>query len=139
MKSGKVMSYAEQIRVIKTRRGMIWVLIGLLHLFDSILLGTIRLVATIACIVSIVRMERTRKENSDEMAQENLDQAKAATLDFMQMGFLWVSILAMALAFLVKESVILLDWTNILPAVCLVIYGIGELLVGVKFRKLEEA
>jgi len=137
MKRKKEMSFAEQIHTLKTERGIIWIIVGVLNCFDSAIMSVLRIIALVFCIIEIFRVSRAKRENSDEMAEENLEKAKARTLDLMHNVFLLSSIIAMSAAFILDKGVVAVNWTKTVPVVFFIIYGIEELLTGLIFRKLE--
>jgi len=137
MKRKKEMSFAEQIHTLKTERGIIWIIVGVLNCFDSAIMSVLRIIALVFCIIEIFRVSRAKRENSDEMAEENLEKAKARTLDLMHNVFLLSSIIAMSAAFILDKGVVAVNWTKTVPVVFFIIYGIEELLTGLIFRKME--
>lgn len=131
----KSMSYAEQIRLLKVVSGIAWIVVGISGCFENIVCSIIQILALLVCIINIVRVSVAKKENSDEMADENLCKAKAKTLDIMHGVFCVIAIAAM---FVFGRNTITLDWTKAIPAVFFIVLGVAELSVGVAFRKLED-
>ena len=131
----KSMSYAEQIRMLKVVSGIAWIVVGIFGCFENVVCSIIQILALLVCIINIVRVSVAKKENSDEMADENLCKAKAKTLDIMHGIFCVIAIAAM---FIFGRNTITLDWTKAIPAVFFIVLGVAELSVGVAFRKLED-
>ena len=131
----KSMSFAEQIRLLKVISGVAWIVVGISGCFENIICSIIQVLALLVCITNIVRVSVAKKENSDEMADENLCKAKAKTLDMMHGIFCVIAIAAM---FILGRNTITLDWSEVIPAAFFILLGVEELSVGVAFRKLED-
>ena len=131
----KTMSFAEQIQTLKVVTGAAWICVGVFSCINNPIFTILQIVALLVCIVNVVRVSSAEKEESDEMAQENLYKAKAKALDLMH-GILGLIAIA-AMLFLGKNTVTL-DWAEVIPAIFFIILGIQELMIGITFRKLEE-
>lgn len=132
----KEMSCAEQIRLLNTVGGVAWIVVGVSNCFENTAFLIVRILGLLVCIASIVRVSVAQKENADEMAEENLCKAKAKTLDTMHGLFCVIAIAAM---FVLGRGAVALDWAKVIPAVFFIVLGVERLLVGVNFRKLEDA
>ena len=131
----KPMSCAEQIRLLKVVSGIAWIVVGIFGCFENTICLIIQILALLLCAINIIRVSAAKKENSDEMAEENLCKAKAKTLDIMHGVF---CVIAIAAIFILGRNTITLDWAKVIPATFFIVLGIEELIVGVVFRKLED-
>lgn len=136
MKKNETMSYADQIHMLNAVRGILWIFIGVLSCFESLVCTGLQILMLLICGGIIVRVAMAKREASDEMAQENLCRAKAIALDVMHGCFCIISIVAMIL---LRGKTAEVDWAKVIPAVFFMILGVEELIVGIAFRKLEDA
>ena len=130
----KSMSFADQIRLSKVVCGISWIVAGFSGFFDNIVCSIIQFLAYLIFPISIILISTAKKENPDEMANENLCKAKAKTLDIMCFCIAIIGIMAILIQI---PNTISLDWSKVVTAAIFFVLGINELLVGVIFQKLE--
>ena len=141
MKVKKVMPFSRQILLSKVLGGSALALAGLLGLLDQPILGLVdpillQIAALFLSVYLTIKVSGAKKEASDEMAEENLNRAKARTLDLIYYVFLLLILLS---RFLPQGELPSLDWLRTLQGVCFIFIGVQELLVGLIFIRLERA
>lgn len=131
----KVLRYSDRVKAEKLLLGFIWLISGVLFCFDNIVSLVMQVVACITCIYTLIRVSFSKKEEADEMAEQNMNRAKASALDWMQIVYYCLAIAAILFLRNVELSVCL---NEIIPAVMFIGLGINQLIVGFTFRKFEE-
>ena len=74
-------------------------------------------------------------EKADEMAQENINRAKACTLEYMELVCCIFTVIAMTLFAGIDLPVSL---STFLSSVCFVFVGCSKLLTGILYKRYEE-
>ena len=131
----KTLYYSDRVKLEKTFLGLIWLITGLLGFWDSLISLAMKVVTMIACSYTLLKVIRSKKENEDEMAEQNINRAKAFTSDYTQITCCVLAIVAMLFLNGVELSV---DLGKIIPNITFICMGINHLVVGFAFRKFEE-
>lgn len=131
----KTLYYSDRVKLEKTFLGLIWLISGILGFFDSIISLVMQAAASITCIYALIKISTAKKENADEMAEQNMNRAKALALDYMQIVYCGVAIIAIIFLRNVELSIGL---NKIIPNITFIAMGINQLIVGFAFRKFEE-
>ena len=131
----KTLYYSDRVKLEKTFLGLIWLISGILGFFDGILSLVMQIAASITCIYALLKISTTKKEKADEMAEQNMNRAKALALDYMQIVYCCLAIIAIIFLRNVELSIGL---NKIIPNITFIVMGINQLFVGFAFRKFEE-
>ena len=131
----KTLYYSDRVKLEKIFLGIIWLISGILGFFDGILSLVMQIAASITCIYALIKISISKKENADEMAEQNMNRAKALALDYMQIVYCCLAIIAIIFLRNVELSIGL---NKIIPNITFITMGINQLFVGFAFRKFEE-
>lgn len=131
----KTLYYSDRVKLEKIFLGIIWLISGILGFFDGILSLVMQIAASITCIYALIKISISKKENADEMAEQNMNRAKALALDYMQIVYCCLAIIAFIFLRNVELSIGL---NKIIPNITFITMGINQLFVGFAFRKFEE-
>ena len=131
----KTLYYSDRVKLEKIFFGIIWLISGILGFFDGILSLVMQIAASITCIYALIKISISKKENADEMAEQNMNRAKALALDYMQIVYCCLAIIAIIFLRNVELSIGL---NKVIPNITFIAMGINQLIVGFAFRKFEE-
>ena len=131
----KTLYYSDRVKLEKIFLGIIWLISGIFGFFDGILSLVMQIAASITCIYALIKISISKKENADEMAEQNMNRAKALALDYMQIVYCCLAIIAIIFLRNVELSIGL---NKIIPNITFIAMGINQLFVGFAFRKFEE-
>ena len=79
----KTLYYSDRVKLEKTFLGLIWLISGILGFVDGIISLVMQAAASITCIYTLLKISTAKKEDADEMAEQNMNRAKALALDYM--------------------------------------------------------
>ena len=133
----KQLSFFDYIKLEKTWHGFVWLVSGSLGFLGGFIYLISTLTALILCILILMRTLMAKKESPDEMAERNINRAKARAMDYMQLACLVLVLVGVAVFSLfdihlnITPSMLLLNATFILM-------GMNDLLVGILFKKYED-
>ena len=96
----------------------------------------ISMVGCAACFYTIVRVLFTKTEKADEMAEENINRAKSRTMDYMLLVY---CLMAFAAVILVEHVDISVSMISLILNITFIILGMNKLIIGLLFKKYEEA
>lgn len=115
--------------------GAAWLGGAVCSLFNTIFTDTLSvaffLIATVIAAIRIYWVSRTQMKGFDEMAETNLTKAKAHAITVLHMLVLLITILTLL------KTVNLVSFQISGQTVALFALGVGELVTGLKFLKLE--
>lgn len=131
----KTLYYSDRVKLEKIFLGIIWLISGIFGFFDGILSLVMQIAASITCIYVLLKISTTKKEKADEMAEQNMNRAKALALDHMQIVYCCLAIIAIIFLRNVELSIGL---NKVIPNITFIAMGINQLIVGFAFRKFEE-
>ena len=131
----KTLSYSDQVKLEKIFLGIIWFIVGVLSFADGIPSLIIQAIAAITCILTLLGVSTAKKENADEMAEQNMNRAKALASDYMLIIYCCIAIFSILFLNNVEFSISL---SQIIPGITFMILGTHHLIVGLAFRKFEE-
>lgn len=131
----KTMYYSERVKLEKTFLGIIWLASGVLGFFDGIISLIMQAMASITCVYTLLKVSRAKKEEADEMAEQNMNRAKALAFDYMQIVYCCLAIVAILL---LKNVELSIGLNKIIPNITFIAMGVNHLFVGLVFRKFEE-
>ena len=134
--SGKEqMSVQKQILYSKTLNGIFMICAGMFEFFDNILCQFLCVMfLAVACYLSSKEL-LSKKEKYDEMARKNLAEAESFAFGLLVTLFCIFSIFLNVSSYFVSS---LSFRAEFLIPLLFVIIGIADLMVGIKFRQLEE-
>lgn len=134
MKKGKIMRYTKRMDIENFVIGTLWVVCSALVWNDSILGKTMNCIALLALIYSLLAIIFAKTEKADEMAEQNLNRAKAFALECMLLLGCLVAIVA--LMFL-DDVVLNVNIDKLIRSFLYAEVGVCRLLTGFAFRKYE--
>ena len=133
----KQLSFFDYIKLEKTWRGFAWFATGILGFLGGFFYLISSLTAMILSILVLKQTLAPKREKPDEMAERNINRAKARAMDYMQLACLVLVLVGVAVFSLfdihlnITPSMLLLNVTFILM-------GTNDLLVGILFKKYED-
>ena len=135
----KEMSVVAQIFWCKTVLGLLWLSVGITHMFDSFAANMIHIALLICVVLLLVIFLKAgldaKLEAYDEMSDYHLMKAKATTHDVLHYVFcLGAIIFSLAWSFLKMPNS---PWHRIVPGSFFLLMGIRDLITGITFRRLE--
>ena len=136
MKSKKrEMSVGEQIRYTKTLSGISYIFVGIFEFFDNLPCQFLCIVFLVISLYLTYKVSSSKKENYDEMAEKNLIEAESFSLKRLQTLLCIIAVLLIAISVLFPS----LSFSGqFLIPLLFVIIGVANLMVGIKFYKLEK-
>ena len=136
MKSKKrEMSVGEQIRYTKTLSGISYIFVGIFEFFDNLPCQFLCIVFLVISLYLTYKVSSSKKENYDEMAEKNLIEAESFSLNRLQTLLCIIAVLLIAISVLFPS----LSFSGqFLIPLLFVIIGVANLMVGIKFYKLEK-
>lgn len=116
-----------------------WLIFGILSVFDDAVLNFIASVFFFIGVLSGIKIKNSSIENEDEMSEQNLIKAKAATLDILRfvVCFLLIFIIVISLISKIIPKVNEIVDVNI-TFVFAMIFTFIQFSVGVHFFKFEK-
>lgn len=131
----KKLYYSDRVKLEKTFLGVVWTISGVLGFWDGIISLVMQAIASVICIYTLLRVSFAQKEDADEMAEQNMNRAKALTHDYMQIVYCCFAIAAILF---LKNMKLAVSLSELIPNITFIVLGINHLVVGLTFRKLEE-
>lgn len=131
----KTLYYSDRVKLEKTFLGLVWLISGILGFVDGIISLVMQAAASITCIYTLLKISTAKKEDADEMAEQNMNRAKALALDYMQIVY---CCLAIAAILFLRNFELSIGLNKIIPNITFIAMGINQLIVGFAFRKFEE-
>ena len=129
------MSVGEQIRYTKTLSGVSYILVGIFEFFDNLPCQFLCIVFWVISLYLTYKVSSSKKENYDEMAEKNLIEAESFSLNRLQTLLCIIAVLLIAISVLFPS----LSFSGqFLIPLLFVIIGVANLMVGIKFYKLEK-
>ena len=129
------MSVGEQIRYTKTLSGVSYILVGIFEFFDNLPCQFLCIVFWVISLYLTYKVSSSKKENYDEMAEKNLIEAESFSLKRLQTLLCIIAVLLIAISVLFPS----LSFSGqFLIPLLFVIIGVANLMVGIKFYKLEK-
>lgn len=134
-KSKKIMSYSEQVKA-ETLLGVLWIITGIASCFQNLIALIMVVIALIVLICWVIKMHTVKRENADEMAKQNIYRAKSFAMHVMR---IISGCAVIASIIFLKDVEVSVGLSKIIPAVSFICMGMNDILVGIAFRKYEEA
>jgi len=131
-----VLSIGKQIFLGKTIVGASWILAGVFGYIGGLLGDIFQAVFLLGAILPMLKLWRSKKEESDEMADDNYIQAKAKAGDLMHI-VLCLATIAVPLISLIPDSESW-NWPRVMAWSFFILIGIQNLITGFVFKRLEE-
>lgn len=138
MKKNKTsqLTVTNQMNLLYLITGASWILAGIFSLFDNLPCTILKCIALICSIISLVKVVVSEKEMLDEMAEQNLNAAKARTLTYMRIILCLAFIILKLLS--INDMFDQIEWGAILLPSFFIYLGIENLLTGTFFKFFEE-
>lgn len=132
----EVMSVGDQIKNTYVIAGVAWLGSAVFDLFDNIVCNFLTIILMAYALYMFFKVEKSSKEPKDEMAENNLMEARAITLVEMHIliAFLMIGVIAVT-GFV---SLDFLNWNQLIFSILAFLIGAINLLVGINFRNLEK-
>lgn len=135
-KKDKLLLYSERVKIEKIVLGSLWVVSGVSYLFNSTLSLILQILSSVTIVYTLVRVYCAKAEAADEMAEQNMNKAKAVASDYMLLLSSCIGIIA--ILFLRNiTSPISLD--RLIPSVVFLVMGCQFIITGLAFRKYEDS
>lgn len=135
-KEKRVLSVTNQIKFMYTINGISWIATGILSFFDNIPCKALRCISLLVSVIVLGKVIFSEREMTDEMAERNLNDAKAKALSYLHIALGMIALLA--LIFTEFNLSMNISWGRIITGVFFLLIGIENLLTGVLFQRLEE-
>lgn len=132
----KLLLYSERVKLEKILLGSLWAVSGVCSLFDSILSLSMQILSMTTIIYTIVRVSCAKAESTDEMADQNMNKAKAIASDYMLMLSCCIAIIAILFF---RNITLAIGLNQLIPAVVFFVMGCHYVITGLAFRKFEDS
>ena len=135
----KEKSYTAYVKNESIYSGMLYIACGIVSFVGGLVqnvfvLGALIIVAA-THVFTRVKSSFEKWEKADEMAQENINRAKARALEYMELACCMFTVIAMLLFAGIDLPVSL---PTFLSSVCFIFVGCSKLLTGILYKKYEE-
>ena len=134
-KEHSIMSIGTQSFLGSVVVGMIWIVVGIIRLFDNPILDIIHFVLLVSAFSLMVFIMKANREEDDEMSSYNFTKAKAKTCDFMHLVCCGIAIIALLLFALFEDYIV--SWPRIVVSIIFLLIGIQDVITGIVFHTLE--
>ncbi len=134
-KNGKLLLFSERVRLEKILLGSLWTASGVSSLFNSTLGLILQILSLTTIVYTLVRVSFAKAESADEMAEQNMNKAKAVASDYMLMLFCCIAIIAILF---LRNITLAISLNQLIPAVVLFVMGCHSVITGLAFRKFED-
>ena len=135
-KSKKILSVGEQVKRQFLLNGTAWIIVGVLGLFDNTVCSIISIVFLMISLYLTLSILLGKREKLDEMATKNLNNATYTSFIIGQIILFVVAIGFGNIA--IKFIGIDVNLTSYINSCIYIFIGIEDLIVGLKFRMLED-
>lgn len=130
------MSYRKQVRNRYLGTGFAWVFAGMFAILPYKITYVFEIICLLFAIYLMVTTLRKSKEEADEMAVANMNEAKADTLDIGNILLLIISMVAGDL--LISTLGIDLNVSKFLSPLIMIFIGLEDVIVALRFIALED-
>lgn len=131
----KKMSIKSQMFWGKTFVGIVWIIVGICGMINTLACNIIQIVLLVIGIVSMVVLMKSKHEEDDEMSEYNYMKAKANTTRVMHYVFC-IAMVASPLVYALLRDVEV-SWVRVVSQLFFVLMGIQDITTGMIFRRLE--
>lgn len=136
MENKRILSIGSQIFLGKVVVGICWIIAGVAGYLGGLVGDILQVIFLLGAIIPMILLRRSKKEESDEMADENFIRAKALAGDLMHI-VLCLATVAVPLMGLIPGSENW-NWPRVMAWSFFILIGIQNLITGFAFKKLEE-
>lgn len=136
-KNEKALSVGKRIFLSCVVNGIMLITAGVFMLKRNIPCMTVSLIALLTSIAISLSIKHAKKEQHDEMSLLHLQEAGAITQEKMYRATIWATVVIIIATRLPVNLPI--DWQIVIAPLFYVIIGANDLLLGLTFKKLEEA
>ncbi len=134
-KKGKLLLYSDRVKIEKIVLGSLWAVSGVASLFNSIVASILQILSMATIVYTLVRVSFAKTEDADEMAEQNMNKAKAVASDCMLMLSCCTAIIAMLF---LRNTTLSIGLNQLIPAVVFFVMGCHSVITGLAFRKFED-
>lgn len=135
-KKDKLLLYSERVKLEKILLGSLWAVSGISSLFNSTLSLILQILSLSTVVYTLVRVSFAKAESADEMAEQNMNKAKAVASDCMLMLSCCTAIIAILF---LRNTTLSIGMNQLIPAVVFFVMGCHSVITGLAFRKLEDS
>lgn len=135
-KKDKLLLYSERVKLEKILLGSLWAVSGISSLFNSTLSHILQILSLSTIVYTLVRVSFAKAESADEMAEQNMNKAKAVASDCMLMLSCCTAIIAMLF---LRNTTLSIGISQLIPAVVFFVMGCHSVITGLAFRKFEDS
>lgn len=132
----KLLRYSERVKIEKIVLGSLWLVSGVCSLFNNIFCLILQILSMATIIYTIIRVYCAKVESADEMADQNMNRAKAVASDYINIFSCCAAIIAMLFLQNITLSITL---NHLIPAVVFFVMGCHSVITGLAFRKFEDS
>ncbi len=134
-KKGKLLLYSERVKLEKILLGSLWTVSGVSSLFNNTVGVILQILSLTTILYTLVRVFFAKAESADEMAEQNMNKAKAVASDCMLMLFCCIAIIAI---FYPRNITLEISMNQLIPTVVFIVMGCHYVITGLAFRKFED-
>lgn len=135
-KKDKLLLYSERVKLEKIVLGSLWAVSGASSLFNNTFSLILQILSMITIVYTLVRVSFAKTESADEMAEQNMNKAKAVASDYLLLLSCCIAIIAILFLRNITLSVSL---NQLIPAAVFFIMGCHSVITGIAFRKFEDS
>lgn len=135
-KKDKLLLYSERVKLEKILLGSLWAVSGISSLFNSTLSLILQILSLSTVVYTLVRVSFAKAESADEMAEQNMNKAKAVASDCMLMLSCCTAIIAILF---LRNTTLSIGMNQLIPAVVFFVMGCHSVITGLAFRKFEDS
>lgn len=132
----KLLLYSERVKLEKILLGSLWAVSGISSLFNSTLSLILQILSLSTVVYTLVRVSFAKAESADEMAELNMNKAKAVASDCMLMLSCCTAIIAILF---LRNTTLSIGMNQLIPAVVFFVMGSHSVITGLAFRKFEDS
>lgn len=134
-KKAKLLLYSKRVKIEKIVLGSLWAVSGVSSLFNSTVALILQILSMATIVYTLVRVSFTKTETADEMAEQNMNKAKAIASDYMLILSCCIAIIAMLFF---QNISLAINLNQLIPAVVFLTMGCHSVITGLAFRKFED-
>lgn len=135
-KKEKLLLYSERVKIEKLALGSLWIISGVSSLFNCIFNLILQILSSATIVYALARLSCTKTESADEMADQNMNKAKALASDYMLFLSCFASIFSVLF---LRNTTLSISLSQLIPAVVSLLMGCHSVITGLAFRKFENS
>lgn len=135
-KKDRILRYSERVKIEKIILGSLWMIAGASSWINSIWCLILRILSCGTIVYTWVRVSLAKVEAADEMADQNMNKAKAYASD---LGSLLSCCAAIFAILFLRNTTVSISLGDLIPDVVFFVMGCNCLITGLAFRKYEDS